>query len=61
VVHGKTNDDGTAVVEGESGAGSVAATLLAAAGIDPTKEYHVGPRPVPLAKEDATPIKAILS
>lgn len=60
-IHGKTNEDGTAVVEGEVNAGSVAATIFEAVGIDSKKDYHVGPRPVPLAKEDAEPIKAILS
>ncbi len=61
VVHGKTDEDGVKVVEGEANAGDVAATIFKAVGIDPAKHYQVGPRPVPLAKEDAKPIAAILS
>lgn len=60
-VHGRTDDDGIKVVEGEANAGDVAATIFKALGIDPAKHYQVGPRPVPLAKEDAKPIRAILS
>lgn len=60
-VYGKTDDDGVKVVEGEASAGDVAATIFQAVGIDPTKHYQVGQRPVPLAKEDARPIEAILS
>lgn len=60
-IHGKTNEDGTAVVEGEANAADVAATIYQAAGIDPLKHYQVGQRPVPLAKEDAQPIRAVLS
>ena len=61
VVYGKTDDDGVKVVEGEANAGDVAATIFKAIGIDPAKHYQVGQRPVPLAKEDAKPIEAILS
>jgi hypothetical protein len=60
-VYGKTDDDGKTVVDGKANAGDVAATIYKAAGIDPEKHYYVGPRPVPLAKEDAVPIDAILS
>ena len=38
-----------------------AATIFQAVGIDPAKHHDVGPRPVPLAKEDARPITAVLS
>ncbi|WP_254507770.1 DUF1501 domain-containing protein [Anatilimnocola floriformis] len=61
VIHGETNDDGTAVKSGEASAADVAATIFAAVGIDPQKHYQVGQRPVPLAKEDSSPIKAVLS
>jgi hypothetical protein len=61
VVHGKTDEDGVKVVDGEANAGDVAATIFQAVGIDPAKHYQVGQRPVPLAKEDAKPIEAILS
>jgi hypothetical protein len=60
-VYGRTSDDGTTVVDGEANAADVAATLFRAVGIDPAKHYQVGQRPVPLAKEDAKPIAAILS
>jgi hypothetical protein len=60
-IHGKTNDDGTTVVDGEAGAADVAATIFQAVGIDPQKHYYAGPRPVPLAKEDARPIKTVLA
>jgi hypothetical protein len=60
-VYGKTDDDGVKVVDGEASAADVAATIFRAVGIDPAKHYQVGQRPVPLAKEDARPIAAILS
>jgi hypothetical protein len=60
-VYGETDEDGVKVVSGEANAGDLAATIFQAVGIDPAKEYYVGPRPVPLAKEDAQPIKAVLS
>ncbi len=59
-IHGKTNEDGTAVAEGEASAADVAATIYQAVGIDPQKHYQVGQRPVPLAKEDSQPIKTVL-
>lgn len=60
-IHGKTDDDGKTVTEGEANASDVAATIYQAVGIDPDKHYQVGPRPVPLSKEDSRPIKAILA
>lgn len=60
-IHGQTNADGTEVTDGQADAADVAATILQAVGIDPKKEYFSGPRPVPLAKENATPIRAVLS
>ena len=60
-VYGKTDEDGKTVTDGEANAWDVAATIYQALGIDPMKHYHVGPRPVPLAKEDAIPITDILS
>jgi hypothetical protein len=60
-VHGRTDEDGVKVAEGEVNAGDLAATIFQAVGIDPATHYQVGPRPVPLAKEDARPIQAILS
>lgn len=60
-IHGRTDEHGKTVTDGEANASDVAATIYAALGIDPTKEYHVGLRPVPLAKEDAEPITSILA
>lgn len=60
-VHGRTDDDGKTVVDGEANAGDIAATIFTALGIDPHSEYMVGQRPVPLSKEDAAPIRSILA
>ncbi len=60
-VYGKTDDDGVAVVDGKANAGDVAATIFKAAGLDPAKHYDAGLRPVPLAKEDARAIDAVLA
>lgn len=60
-VYGKTDEDGKAVIEGEARAWDVAATIYKALGLDPRQHYQVGPRPVPLAKEDAKLIDAILA
>ena len=60
-IYGKTDEDGRKVVDGRATAWDLAATLYRAVGIDPKKEYHWGPRPVPIAKEDAHPIEAVLS
>jgi len=60
VIHGKTDPDGKTVVEGQVNASDIAATIYQALGIDPRTEYYSGLRPVPIAKEDATPIKEIL-
>lgn len=60
-IHGRTDADGIEVADGKAKAGDVAATLFAALGIDPHKHNYVGLRPVPLAPEDARPIKTVLS
>ena len=60
-VHGKTDADGQTVAEGKANAGDVLATLYKAVGIDPSQHYYVGPRPVPLAPEDASPIATVLA
>jgi len=59
-VYGKTDADGKTVTDGEANASDLAATVYAAAGIDPRAEYHAGLRPVPLAKEDARVIEEVL-
>jgi len=60
-VYGKTDKDGKSVTDGKARAQDVAATIYKAVGIDPHKDYYVGPRPVPLAKEDAVAIDGILA
>jgi hypothetical protein len=60
-IHGETDADGKTVVDGEANASDVAATIYKAAGIDLHKEYYSGLRPVPIAKEDASPIDEILA
>jgi hypothetical protein len=60
-VHGKTDADGMSVADGEVDAADFAATVYSAVGIDPETHYYVGPRPVPLARENSAPIKTVLS
>jgi hypothetical protein len=60
-VYGKTDADGKTVADGKVGAGDVTATIYQAMGINPKKNYRVGPRPIPLVPEDAKPIEAILA
>ncbi|MCA9139241.1 MAG: DUF1501 domain-containing protein [Planctomycetales bacterium] len=60
-VYGKTDDDGQTVVDGEMNAGDLFATIFAALGIDPAKEYMVGSRPVPIADFDSTPCREVLA
>lgn len=60
VAHGKTDADGKTVADGKAGAGDVTATVYQAVGINPKKNYRLGPRPIPLVPEDSQPIKAVL-
>jgi hypothetical protein len=60
-VYGTTDADGQTVTEGEVGAGEIFATVLAAVGVDPEKEYHVGSRPVPLVNPGIKPIRPLLA
>ena len=60
-VHGKTDQDGNTVVEGEMNAGDLYATIFSALGIDYTKEYMLGSRPIPIADFDSTPCYPILT
>ena len=60
-VYGKTDDKCEKVVENEIGAGELFATILEAAGIDSSKEYHVGARPIPLVNPGIKPIKEVLA
>lgn len=60
-VHGKTDADGKTVTHGQANAWDLAATIYQAAGLSLLTEYKVGPRPVPIVKEDARAIKEVLS
>lgn len=60
-VHGRTDNDGKTVTDGQMNASDLAATIYAAAGINPRKEYPFGLRPVPLAKEDSEVAEEILA
>jgi hypothetical protein len=60
-VYGKTDADGKTVAAGQANASDLAATIYSAAGLNLLKEYQVGPRPVPIVKEDARPIEEVLS
>ena len=60
-VYGKTDPDGQTVIEGEAKAGDLFATIFSALGIDPTKEYHFGARPIPIVDFGCKPIKEILA
>jgi uncharacterized protein (DUF1501 family) len=59
-VWGKTDDKGLKVVDGEVTPATLFATIYAALGINPHKNYYVGPRPVPLVDAGAEPVAAVL-
>ncbi len=60
-VYGKTDASGNRVVEGEVGAAEVFATIYAALGINPQKNYYLGSRPIPLTDPGTKPIKEVLA
>jgi hypothetical protein len=60
-VHGKTDADGKTVADGKVEAGDVAATIYRALGINPRKNYYLGPRPIPLVPEGSKPIETVLA
>ena len=60
-VHGKTDEKGQAVVDGEVGAPELFATIFRALGIDHQKNYRVGSRPVPLTEPGTEPIESVLA
>jgi uncharacterized protein (DUF1501 family) len=59
-VLGKTNENGTAVIEHEVDHGQLFHTYLRAVGIDPTAEINVGGRDMPLADPSKSAIKELL-
>ena len=58
---GKTDADGQTVIDGEMNAGDLFATIFAALGIPPDKEYMVGSRPIPIADFGSEPCEEVLS
>jgi hypothetical protein len=60
-VYGKTDDKGMTVVDGQVGPAEVFATIYAALGVNPHKNYHVGPRPVPLVEPGTEPVRQVLA
>ena len=60
-MYGKTDDKGNRVIEGEVGAGEVFATIYAALGINPHKNYYVGSRPIPLVDAGMRPVTEVLA
>jgi uncharacterized protein (DUF1501 family) len=60
-VHGKTDANGRAVVDGQVGPAELFATIYQALGIDHQKQYMVGARPVPLTETGTEPIREVLA
>jgi uncharacterized protein (DUF1501 family) len=60
-VYGKTDATGNKVVEGETDAARLFATIYSALGINPHKNYHLGSRPIPLVEPGTEPIKEVLA
>lgn len=60
-VHGKTDDQGREVVEGQVTEGDFFATVYEALGINYTTENMAGVRPIPLAPFGSKPVKDILA
>jgi uncharacterized protein (DUF1501 family) len=59
--YGKTEPEGHTVADGEIGAPALFATIYEALGIDITKEYHLGPRPIPIVDNFAGPVTDVLA
>jgi uncharacterized protein (DUF1501 family) len=60
-VVGKTNANGTVVVEREVNAGHLFHTYLRAVGQDPTKNFYPNDRPIPAADPKASAITELLA
>jgi hypothetical protein len=60
-VYGKTDAAGQRVVDGEINAAALFATIYQALGINPQKNYYVGPRPVPLTEPGTKPVRDVLA
>ena len=59
--YGKTNKNGTAVIDREVDHGKLFHTYLAAVGLDPTDSFDIGGRPIPLADPSAASIQELLT
>jgi uncharacterized protein (DUF1501 family) len=60
-VHGKTNENGTAIVDGQVDHANLFHTYLQALGIDSTDNFTVDGRPMPMADPASGPIKELLT
>lgn len=58
---GRTNENGTAVVDREIDHGHLFHTILQAAGVDSTSEFEIGGRTFPLADPSKGPIQELLA
>jgi Protein of unknown function (DUF1501) len=59
--YGKTDETGNKVVEGETDAAKLFATIYSALGINPHKNYYLGSRPIPLVEPGTEAIKEVLA
>jgi hypothetical protein len=60
-VFGRSDDSGNRVAEGEINAARLFATIYRALGINHTKNYYVGARPIPLTEPGTEPIRDVLA
>jgi hypothetical protein len=58
---GRTNDNGTAVVDRQVHGGHLFHTYFRALGLDPRRSHYVDGRPIPMADPQAAPIQEILA
>jgi uncharacterized protein (DUF1501 family) len=61
MVYGKTDENGSKVIDGEVGAPQLFATIFSALGIDHEKHYYLGARPIPLTDPGTKPITPVLA
>lgn len=59
--YGKTDARGDKVVDGETNAGPLFATIYRALGLNPQKNYYVGSRPIPLVNPGIEEIKEVIA
>lgn len=61
IAFGKTNDQGTEVVDGQVDHGNLFHTYLTAVGLDSTTSFDIGGREMPMADPSSKPIEAVLA